>query len=104
MISISNFLKWGVLAVLLGLYPAIVVTVHAETDKSEADKAHASIAKEDVKKLPSNKKCLKCHDDEDEKVWELDDGREVYIYVEAEKFEESVHGGKCASVATTTLP
>jgi len=40
----------------------------------------------------SNSKCLKCHDDEDEKIWEYDDGSEALIYVNGEKFEHSVHG------------
>ncbi len=85
MISASNLIKWGVLAVMLGLFAA--ATVHAETDG-----AQASTAKKAQKELVPNKKCFKCHDDEDEKVWELDDGREVYIYVDPDKFEASVHG------------
>jgi len=46
-----------------------------------------------VKKVP-NKKCNKCHDDEDEKVWEYDDGSEKFIYVDPEVFDHSVHGSQ----------
>ncbi|CRI66138.1 Nonaheme cytochrome c, cytochrome b-containing [Thiocapsa sp. KS1] len=44
--------------------------------------------------LPSipNARCLKCHNDEDEKTSERDDGTIVDIYVDRERFEHSVHG------------
>lgn len=84
MINISTFLKWSVLAILFGLYTS---TVYAETDK-----AKATSSKQISKKLIPNKKCNRCHDDEDEKVYELDDGREVFIYVDPEKLKKSVHG------------
>ncbi|MBF0470198.1 MAG: cytochrome C [Gammaproteobacteria bacterium] len=42
--------------------------------------------------LVSNRKCNKCHDDEDEKIWEYDDGTINEIYVDPEKLEASVHG------------
>lgn len=48
--------------------------------------------KKEVKKLISNKKCNRCHDDEDEKQWEYDDGSIKNIYVDPEPFEKSVHG------------
>lgn len=46
------------------------------------------------KKIIPNKVCIRCHSDEDEKVETLDDGTEVYIYVDEEKFKESVHGSQ----------
>ncbi|MFK5893983.1 MAG: cytochrome C, partial [Pseudomonadota bacterium] len=49
-----------------------------------------------TKKLVSNKKCNKCHDDEDDKLYEYDEGAlegtERNIYVPSEKFKKSVHG------------
>ena len=66
---------------------------YAVAEESAALKeAHTSAAK--AKKLIPNKKCMKCHDDEDEKIWEYDDdiGGEIFIYVDPDKFDESVHG------------
>ena len=59
-------------------------TMAAEESKASAEPS--------VKKLIPNKSCNKCHDDEDEKIWEYDDGSEKFIYVNPEKFEASVHG------------
>lgn len=39
-----------------------------------------------------NARCLKCHNDEDEKTSEREDGTIVDIYVDRERFEHSVHG------------
>ena len=39
-----------------------------------------------------NKRCLKCHADEDEKTSEREDGTTVNIYVDQDQFEASVHG------------
>ncbi len=47
-------------------------------------------------KLIPNKKCNKCHDDEDDKTYEYDEGMlagtERNIYVPSEKIKKSVHG------------
>ncbi len=43
-------------------------------------------------KLISNRRCLKCHNDPDDKTWELDDGTLVNIYIDAMEFKHSVHG------------
>ncbi len=45
-------------------------------------------------KLPAipNERCLKCHNDEDEKTSEREDGTEVNIFIDRERFEHSVHG------------
>ena len=60
----------------------------------EGAKAEATEKKKKKKKIVSNKKCHKCHSDEDEKYETLDDDEEtkVYIYVDEDKFKESVHG------------
>jgi len=49
-------------------------------------------ASDSAKKIVTNKQCHKCHSDEDEKVETLEDGTEVYIYVDEDKFKDSVHG------------
>ena len=59
----------------------------------------------DVKKANSlvpSKKCNKCHDDEDDKTWEYDEGAlegsTISIYVPSEKIKKSVHGEQnCAA-------
>ncbi len=71
-----------VLAALMGMGG------YATADEPEANKASSETRVE----VPiSNKKCNKCHADEDEKVWEYDDGTEKNIYVDPEVFEHSVH-------------
>ncbi len=85
--SFSKSIMWVVLAIVIGLFPAAVPTVYAETDTP-----HTTLMEELSEKIVPNRKCLSCHDDEDEKEWELDDGTMVYIYVDPEKFENSVHG------------
>lgn len=84
MFKTFSFLKRGLLATLLAFCCTSVYAAKAETGMSEVKPA--------VQKITSNKKCLKCHDDEEEKIWEYDDGREVFIYVDPEKFGKSVHG------------
>lgn len=71
------------LIALLGLY---VVSASAATD---SDSEATSTTEAEI--IP-NSKCNKCHNDEDEKVWEYDDGRKKFIFVDPEKFESSVHG------------
>lgn len=68
---------------LVSLLPWLPLQLQAADTETKAPKA---------KELTPNKKCYKCHTDEDEKVWTLDDGKEVPIYVDPEKFEHSVHG------------
>ena len=43
-------------------------------------------------KLISNRRCLKCHNDEDDKTSERDDGTIINIYLDADQFAHSVHG------------
>ncbi|MEJ1298426.1 MAG: cytochrome C [Candidatus Sedimenticola sp. (ex Thyasira tokunagai)] len=73
---------------LIIMFALGIGTVHANIDK-----ASVTAEKTSVKKIP-NKKCNKCHadDDEDEQVWEYDDGTTKFIYVDPELFEHSVHG------------
>jgi len=49
-------------------------------------------SKEKSVKLIPNRRCLKCHDDEDDKTSERDDGTIVNIFIDADRFEHSVHG------------
>jgi predicted CXXCH cytochrome family protein len=46
---------------------------------------------EPVKMIP-NRRCLKCHNDEDDKTSERDDGTIVNIFIDADSFAHSVHG------------
>ncbi len=74
-----------VLMLLLGVYGT---TLYAASDNSKTG----------AKKIVPNKVCIKCHSDEENKFETLyededdEEGTEVYIYVDEEKFEESVHG------------
>lgn len=45
----------------------------------------------DLPKIP-NARCLRCHNDEDDKTSEREDGTVVNIYIDRERFEHSVHG------------
>lgn len=47
----------------------------------------------ELPKIP-NERCLKCHNDEDEKTSERDDGTVVNIFIDRERFEHSVHGNQ----------
>ncbi|MCU7837343.1 MAG: cytochrome C [gamma proteobacterium symbiont of Taylorina sp.] len=64
------------------------------------DKQLAEIKK--ANSMVPSKKCNKCHDDEDDKTWEYDEGAlegiTRNIYIPSEKFEKSVHGEQnCAA-------
>ena len=64
-------------------------------------------AKEQPDRIYPNKRCMKCHGDEDEKTEERDDGTVVNIYRDPEEFAASVHGElKCQNCHTgiTKLP
>ncbi|MBL3526254.1 MAG: cytochrome C [gamma proteobacterium endosymbiont of Lamellibrachia anaximandri] len=78
---------WSVmLAALLGL--------SAFTTFAAMEQASTPASEKAGKQLTPNKKCTKCHadDDEDEQIWEYEDGTTKFIYVDPEKFENSVHG------------
>ncbi len=77
-----------VLVMLIGFSGIYTATATATTDSDTATTATEEVNKN----LISNNKCNKCHDDEDEKIWEYDDGTIKEIYIDPEKFEGSVHG------------
>ncbi|MFK5986519.1 MAG: cytochrome C [Pseudomonadota bacterium] len=79
----------GLLLVLLLL--GFILPVHAAMESG------SNSSKQEVpKKLIPNKKCNKCHDDEDDKEYEYDEGIHKgitrNIYVPSDMFEGSVHG------------
>ncbi|MEJ2576143.1 MAG: cytochrome C [Gammaproteobacteria bacterium] len=55
--------------------------------------AGAALAASDEKPvdLIPNSRCLRCHGDPDDKTYERDDGTIVNIFIEAERYEQSVH-------------
>lgn len=68
-----------------------LVAVCAATFSPGLIAAQGAADDEPVKLIP-NRRCLKCHNDEDDKTAERDDGTIVNIYVDAERFAHSVHG------------
>jgi len=77
---------------------------------SAEESGSASSEKKTTVKPIKNKKCYKCHDDEDDTTYEYDEGpregEERNIFVPADPFEESVHGKQncngCHSNVTLT--
>jgi cytochrome b subunit of formate dehydrogenase len=63
----------------------------AEAETPPVEKPQTLAEALDLPSIP-NARCLKCHNDEDEKTSERDDGTVVDIYVDRERFEHSVHG------------
>lgn len=82
----------------------LITNAVADEAQEQITNAVADEAQEQtsVEKVP-NSKCLKCHDDEDEKVWEYDDGTETFIYVNGEKFGHSVHGEQSCQNCHTNI-
>ena len=85
---------WVLLACLLSIQG-----VWAASDEEDSNAAPASASAEggDAKAAKRkitipNKRCLKCHADEDEKTSEREDGTIVNIFVDEDQFEASVHG------------
>jgi len=68
-----------------------LLTSTAVFDASTAVAASRASDDEPVKMIP-NRRCLKCHNDEEDKTAERDDGTIVNIFIDAEQFEHSVHG------------
>lgn len=53
-------------------------------------------------KIITNRRCLRCHSDADDKTYERDDGTVVNIYIDAEQYQRSVHGEQyCVSCHVT---
>lgn len=86
-------LFFALIGLPLGL--ACVGTATADT-AAEALKTPARQAPDatELLKLPPipNERCLHCHDDPNKKTSVRDDGTEITIYVDRERFERSVHG------------
>jgi cytochrome b subunit of formate dehydrogenase len=58
-------------------------------------------SKEAGKRVIPNKRCLKCHGDEEEKTETRDDGTVVNIFMDYDQFQASVHGElKCVNCHT----
>ena len=81
----------------------VALTLAAGAPRAATDDEDAGGEKSPLKKAPNatellklpaipNERCLKCHNDEDEKTSEREDGTQVNIYVDRERFEHSVHG------------
>ncbi len=73
----------------------------AQGADDEEDGASGAESKAKTERIYPNRRCMKCHGDDEEKTSERDDGTEVYIYRDAEEFEASVHGElKCQACHT----
>ncbi|OSM06980.1 multiheme c-type cytochrome [Magnetofaba australis] len=83
-----KILRWSSLALVMGL--SLFATPSAQANNAEEMAAAKVEIPEEVRK--ANKSCYKCHGDEDEKTYEMDDGSEKFIFVEPEPFDHSVHG------------
>ncbi len=77
------------LLLLLGLFWLATVCVSLTSPQVAA--AQGAAEAEQVKLIP-NRRCLKCHNDDEDKTSERDDGTIVNIYIDADRFEHSVHG------------
>jgi cytochrome b subunit of formate dehydrogenase len=83
--------SWALLVLCLFAGQAAIGSASAAAAAAQTSAAQA--AEEPVKLIP-NRRCLKCHADEDEKTSEREDGTIVDIYIDAERFEHSVHGAQ----------
>ena len=81
---------------LLGRWPTLamlcLVALQTTLTSTVAEAAGKEVRAEDQVRIIPNKRCLKCHNDEDDKTAERDDGTIVNIFIDAEQFEHSVHG------------
>lgn len=77
------------LVVMLALLCLAVAIISLYSPSLNA--AQGARAEKPVKIIP-NRRCLKCHNDEDDMTSERDDGTIVNIYIDAERFSHSVHG------------
>ncbi|MDP2430906.1 MAG: cytochrome C [Pseudomonadota bacterium] len=73
----------GMLAVVICLFAAPIA--HGADEPSEQAGAEPAV------KVISNKRCMRCHGDEDEKTAKRPDGTEINIFVDKEVFGHSVH-------------
>ncbi len=83
------------LAALVCLFgsPPILAADDADEDAAtSAEQSDPGINPKTGKKYIPNKKCLKCHGDEEDQTVERDDGTVVNIYVHPDELAASVHG------------
>jgi cytochrome b subunit of formate dehydrogenase len=81
-------------ALLATLLPALLLASLTLTVATlGSPPAFAARADAPVKLVP-NRRCLKCHNDADEKTSEREDGSVINIYVDAKQFKHSVHGNQ----------
>lgn len=85
-----------VLVLLWGALGLVASTAHAQGDDPDAAQSPAAAPLDltkllDLPKIP-NARCLRCHNDEEEKTSEREDGTIVNIFIDRERFEHSVHG------------
>jgi len=87
-------LAWLMVTMLfiLGSPPTLAADDAAADEDEAAEQAAPVVDPVTGKRLIPNKRCMKCHGDEDEQTEERDDGTIVNIYVPPEQFEASVHG------------
>ncbi len=85
---------------IIALLGMCLVTVQAAAGEMSAEASETT-----GKKNAANRKCNKCHadDDEDEQVWEYDDGTTKFIYVDPDKFEHSVHAAQSCDGCHTNV-
>jgi hypothetical protein len=93
---LRNRRLWFPVLLALGLLLSTGLAAAASDEKGGSDSAQAekppTLAEAlDLPSIP-NARCLKCHNDEDEKTSEREDGTVINIYVDRERFEHSVHG------------
>ncbi len=93
----SNVLKsplWVVITVfclLAAPFSRAVAETETAAAVAETATAEAAPAEAAPKKAISNKRCMKCHGDEEEKTAVRPDGTEINIFVDKAVFEHSVH-------------
>lgn len=94
-----HFSAWalGALFLIVGAAPCLA----AEPGDQDKVGTAAAINPATGKPFIPNKRCLKCHGDEEEPTVEREDGSVVNIYVHPEELAASVHGGQyCQSCHT----
>ncbi len=84
-------LAWALSALLCLLATPFAYAADDAAAPGDEQAAPTDEAKDAGKRLIPNKRCLKCHNDEDEKIETRDDGTQINIFVDAEQFDKSVH-------------
>jgi cytochrome b subunit of formate dehydrogenase len=84
---------WLLLALLWAALLPLAAGGASAADEEPGDRKSPATELLELPKIP-NERCLKCHNDEDEKTSEREDGTEVNIFIDRERFEHSVHGSQ----------